>query len=113
MSLISDGLFVPAAVLALLAWLVPKLLSMVMPEGVRPLLMIAFLSTVILFLLSAGFFVALYLWQGISWAQIAAFGVMANVAFYGKLGLIAGLLWAPIMVLSVANLPRGWVKKVW
>ena len=49
MSLISDGLFVPAAVLALLAWLVPKLLSMVMPEGVRPLLMIAFLSTVILF----------------------------------------------------------------
>ena len=81
MSLISDGLFVPAAVLALLAWLVPKLLSMVMPEGVKPLLLIAFLSTVILFLLSAG--------------------------------LIAGLLWAPIMVLSVANLPRGWVKKVW
>tara|TARA_R110002051_G_scaffold183061_1_gene252671 strand:- start:11677 stop:12018 length:342 start_codon:yes stop_codon:yes gene_type:complete len=112
-TLISDSLLLPAASLAMLAWLVPKLLSMVMPEGVKPLLLITFLSTVILFAISAGFFVVLYVWQGITWAQLADFGMVANVVFYGKLGLIAGLIWAPIMVLSVANLPRGWVKAIW
>lgn len=109
----SDSLFIPALILALMAWFVPKLLARVMPEGVRALLGIAFLATVILFALSAGFFVALYFWQGMTWDQFMHFSVAENVLFYGKLGLIAGLIWGPIMVLSVANLPRGWVKKVW
>lgn len=113
MRLLSDSLFTPALTLALLAWLVPKLLSIVMPEGVKPLLGIAFLSTVFLFALSAGFFVVLYLWQGMPWAQLVEYGLAANVLFFGKLGLTAGLIWGPIMVLSVANLPRGWVHKVW
>lgn len=113
MSLFSDSLFIPALTLALLAWLVPKLLSMVLPEGIKALLLNAFLSTVVLFALSAGFFVALYFWQGMTWAQFAKYGFAANMLFYGKLGLIAGLIWGPIMVLSVANLPRGWVREVW
>ena len=106
MSLFADSLFMPALVLALMAWFVPKLLARVMPEGVKPLLGIAFLSTVFLFALSAAFFVALYVWQGMTWAQFADFGFAANVLFYGKLGLFAGMIWGPIMVLSVANLPR-------
>lgn len=113
MSLLSDSLFIPALVLALSAWFVPKLLARVMPEGVKPLLGIAFLSTVFLFALSAAFFVVLYIWQGMTWAQFAEYGFAANVLFYGKLGLIAAIIWGPIMVLSVANLPRHWVTKVW
>ena len=113
MSVFSDSLFIPAFVLALMAWFVPRLLARVMPEGVKPLIGIAFLATVTLFALSAAFFVALYFWQGLTWAQFAHFGVAANVVFYGKLGLIAGMIWGPIMVLSVANLPRSWVEKVW
>ena len=111
--MMSDSLFIPALTLALLAWLVPKLLSMILPEGVKPLIVIALLSTVFLFLLSAGFFVALYFWQGMTWAQFAQYGVAENVVFYGRLGLIAAMIWGPIMVLSVANLPRGWVREVW
>lgn len=113
MSLFADSLFLPAVVLAMMAWFVPKLLSMVMPEGVKALLVIAFVSTVFLFGLSSGFFVALYFWQGMTWTQFAEYGLAANVVFYGKLGLIAAMIWAPFMVLSVANLPRSWVKKVW
>lgn len=113
MSLFSDSLFIPALTLALLAWLVPKLLSMVLSEGIKPLLLNALLSTVFLFVFSAGFFVALYFWQGLTWTQFAEYGFAANVVFYGKLGLIAGMIWGPIMVLSVANLPRSWVTKVW
>ena len=113
MSLFADSLFMPALVLALMAWFVPKLLARVMPEGVKALLGIAFLSTVFLFVLSGGFFVALYVWQGMTRAQFADFGFAANVLFYWKLGLIAGMIWGPIMVLSVANLPRSWVREVW
>jgi hypothetical protein len=44
---------------------------------------------------------------------LASFGTFANIVFFGKLGLISGMIWAPIMVLSVASLPRNWVKAIW
>ena len=40
----ADGLIWPAAALALLGWLVPRGLSLVFPEGVRPLLLLALAS---------------------------------------------------------------------
>lgn len=109
----TDGLLIPALILALLAWMVPKLWSMVLPEGVRPLMLNAFLSTIVLFALSSLFFMALYVWQGVVADDLARFGWVENIVFFGRLGLIAGLIWAPIMVISVANLPRHWTKAVW
>lgn len=113
MELLSDTLFFPALVLAFLAFTVPRILGLILPEGVRPLLLNAFLSTVFLFLLSAAFFFFLYLWQGAPMAEILAPGWGANLKFFGRLGLISALIWAPIMVLSVAALPRKWVKETW
>ncbi|WP_342078128.1 hypothetical protein [Yoonia sp. SS1-5] len=112
-SLISDTLFWPALMIAVLGFVVPRGLARILPEGVRPLLLNAFLSTLILFVLSAAFFVCLYLWQGTPVAEILAPGLAANVAFFGKLGLMAAIIWAPIMLLSVAGLPRRWVKETW
>ena len=109
----SNGLLLPAITLALLAWLVPKFLSLLMPEGTKALLLLAFFSTLILFAISSGFFLLLYLWNGMLLADIAAFGWGGNILFFGKLGLIAALIWAPIMVLSVAGLPRNWTKQTW
>ena len=108
-----DGLFFPAVILAVLSWMVPKLLSFVMPEGVKPLLLLALLSTLILFLLSSVFFFVLYIWQGATFAQLAEGGLATNILLFGRLGMIAGMIWAPIMVLSVAALPRHWKKEVW
>lgn len=109
----SSGLFLPAAVLALLAWLVPKGLSMVMAEGVWPLIRLTFYATLILFVLSSSFFVILYITQGAGWAALVEFGMMNNVALFGRLGLTSAIIWAPIMVLSIANLPRHWVSETW
>lgn len=109
----SDGLLIPAMILAFLAWIVPKLLSLVLPEGVRPLLLNALLSTLLLFVISTLFFVVLYAVQGVGVAEMSEYGFSANAVFFGRLGLISGLVWAPVMVLSVANLPRHWVTKVW
>lgn len=111
--LLSDGLFMPAFVLAVMAFFVPRILARIIPEGVKPLLLNAFLSTVLLFAISASFFFCLYLWQGLDVAEIMGPGLAANVVFFGRLGLISALIWAPIMVLSVAGLPRKWVKETW
>ncbi len=112
-ALFSDALFLPALVLAILGFAVPRLLARVLPEGVKPLMLNAFLSTILLFLVSAGFFLCLYLWQGLGIADILETGLAASVVLFGRLGLIAAIIWAPIMVLSVASLPRKWVKETW
>jgi hypothetical protein len=109
----SDALFLPALCLAILAFVVPRLIGRVLPEGVMPLLLNALLSTVLLFVITALFFFCLYLWQGSSVAQIMEPGLAINVVFFGRLGLVAAIIWAPIMILSVAGLPRKWVKETW
>ena len=113
MGAFSDTLFLPALVLAVAAFTIPRLLARVLPEGVGPLLLNAFLSTVLLFIISAGFFFCLYLWQGLSVAQIMEPGLAVNAVFFGKLGLSAVIIWGPIMILSVSGLPRKWVKETW
>ena len=109
----SDGLVFPAAALALIGWLVPRLLSRVFPEGVKPLLWLTFVSTLVMFALGMGFFVALYIWQGAPLITLFEAGLWPGLFHFGRLGLISGLLWAPIMVLSVAGLPKHWVKETW
>lgn len=111
--MISDGLFLPALILACLAFAVPRLLARVLPEGVGPLMLNAFLATILLFAISSLFFFGLYIWQGVSVDTIIAPGWAANVIFFGRLGLMAAIIWAPIMLLSVAGLPRKWVKETW
>lgn len=112
-TLFTDALFLPALVLGVLAFVVPRFLARALPEGVKPLMLNAFLSTILLFLLSALFFLCLYLWQGLSLAEILEPGVATSIALFGRLGLIAAMIWAPIMILSVAGLPRKWVKETW
>lgn len=110
---LSDGLILPALVLATVAFIVPRLLARALPEGIAPLLVNAFLSTVILIALSGIFFWCLYVWQGLEVAQLARQGVAANIVSFGQLGLMSAIIWAPIMILSVAGLPRKWVNSTW
>lgn len=110
---VSEGLFVPVAILAVLAFFVPRLLARWLPEGVTPLMVNALVSTVLLFALSAAFFVLLYFWQGVPVGQMSDAGLAASVGFFGRLGLMSAIIWAPIMILSVAGLPRTWVNETW
>lgn len=112
-SLFADGLVIPAAVLALLGWLVPRLLSLIFPEGIRPLLLLTFAATLLMFGLGMTFFLALYIWQGAPLDALFEAGITAGLLHFGRLGLISALLWAPIMILSVAGLPKHWVKETW
>ena len=109
----ADGLILPAALLALLGWLVPRGLSLLFPEGVRPLFILAFVATIAMYLVGVGFFLGLYLWQGVPLATLFEAGVWPGLLHFGWLGLISALLWAPILILSVAGLPKHWVRETW
>lgn len=111
--LFADGLVIPSAMLALLGWLVPKGLSLIFPEGIKPLLALSFMATLVMFVLGMGFFLVLYIWQGAPLDVLFEAGIFAGILHFGRLGLISSLLWGPIMILSVAGLPRHWVKEKW
>ena len=113
LSAFSSSLILPALILAALGWLVPKLLSLVFPEGVRPLMLLAFTSTLVMALLGAAFFAVLYVLQGIPVSVLFEGGIVATIGHFGRLSLISALLWGPLMILSVASLPRHWTKETW
>lgn len=107
------GLLFPVLFLTLVAWLVPKFLSMVMPEGVKPLILLAVFATVIMVVITSLVFVGLYLIQGASLATFIEPGFADTTLFLLKLSMSAALIWAPIMVLSIAGLPRTWTTVEW
>jgi hypothetical protein len=109
----SSGLLFPALALGVLGWLVPRLLARVWPEGVGPLLLLAFIATFLLLALAAGFFLLLYALQGAPVAALFEPGLGAGLGHFLRLGLLSALVWAPVMVLSVAGLPRHWKVKTW
>ncbi len=113
MQVLSGGLVLPALVLGVLGWLVPRLLGRVWPEGVGPLMLLAFVSTLVLLALAAGFFLLLYTWQGAPLAALLEPGAAAGLGHFLRLGLLSALVWAPVMVLSVAGLPQRWKEKTW
>ena len=111
--LAASGLILPAVVLALAGFAVPRLLARLLPEGVKPLLLNAFLSTVLLWLASALFFLLLYRWQGAAPELLTQAGLVPLMLHFGRLGLLSALIWLPVMILSVAGLPSRWRHETW
>lgn len=113
MDAVTGGILLPALVLAALGWVVPRALARVFPEGVRPLLWLALTATGVVMALGVGFFVLLYAWNGIPLRVVLEDGFGPALAHFGRLAAISALLWGPIMVLSIAGLPKNWVEETW
>ncbi|WP_179378549.1 hypothetical protein [Jannaschia marina] len=96
----------PLVLLALAAWAIPWLLSKLLPEGVFWLVLIGLLSAVALAVISAVGFYVLYGEAGDEVLSAAPW-------HFVKLSAQAALVWGPVMVLSLANIPRGWKEAVW
>jgi hypothetical protein len=111
--LLSEGLILPALVLGLVGFVIPRLLARMLPEGVTPLMINGFVSTAVTFVLASCFFYLLYLWQGAPLDRLGGAGPGALVFHFGSLGLASALIWAPVMILSWAGLPRRWVHETW
>jgi hypothetical protein len=109
----SADLILPLLGLGGLGWLVPRLLGRVWPEGAIPLLFLALVATLLLVLLSALLFLLLYRWQGEPVTTLFAQEFAAGAAYFLRLGLLSALVWAPIMILSIAGLPKHWKHETW
>ena len=108
-----SDLLIPSMVLALIGWLVPRGLSLVFPEGVRPLLWLAVCAVALMFVLAMVFFMGLYQARGAPLGEFFSEGLWAGLWFFGRLAGASVLIWGPILVLSVAGLPKMWVEEEW
>ena len=109
----TGGLLIPAIALGLLGWLVPKLWSMILPEGVPALAFNAILSGVTLILITAVYFMVSYWQAGVTLDRLLDQGLVGNLVYFGRLGLSSAIIWGPLMGLSLMGLPRMWVTRTW
>ena len=109
----SSGLLLPAVCLAALGWAVPRVLAIWWPEGVKWLMSLALASTLVMAVFGAGFFAFIYAQNGVNLDDLWATGGVSVVIHFVRLSLISALMWAPLMVLSLAGVPKNWVREVW
>ncbi|PWJ12085.1 hypothetical protein [Jannaschia seohaensis] len=96
----------PLLGLGLLAWGLPWALGRVLPEGVAWLVVNGLISAAVLAVVAAAGFMLLYgAAGGVVWREAPWHFVMLSAR--------SALLWAPILVLSLANLPKGWTEAEW
>jgi len=107
------GLVLPAMCLAALGWAVPRVLAIWWPEGVKWLFGLAFVSAIIMALCGAAFFAIIYAVNGIRLDDLYSTGGLSVPIHFAKLSVMSALLWGPLMVLSLAGVPKNWVKEVW
>ncbi len=66
-----------------------------------------------LFLLAATGFIGLYLLGGVPFPALFQLGLPAFALHFARLGLVSALFWGPMMLLSVAGLPKYWTREKW
>ncbi|MGB3687850.1 MAG: hypothetical protein WBA02_00980 [Jannaschia helgolandensis] len=100
------NLVLPLVGLAVVAWLVPWMLGKLLPEGVIWLLVNGVLSALLLAVVAAAGFVWLYGEAGgVVWREAPWHFVLLSAK--------AGIVWGPVMVLSLSALPKRWKEVVW
>ena len=95
------GVVLPLVLMAVAGWVVPAVLGRLLRRSLGGLLLNVLVSFVVLLVLSILLFVWLYgPAAGRVWDEAKGYFVL--------LGVRSALIWAPVMVLSVANQPRKW-----
>ncbi|NDV02318.1 hypothetical protein [Pseudoroseicyclus tamaricis] len=110
--MLSGGLL-PGLVIVALAALIPRPLGRWLPETFFGLILNGVISAALLTVLAAGVFAVTYVWSGTQVGAMLGFAPGVTLGHFLRLGLSAGLLWAPVLVLSVASVPGRWKEGVW
>ena len=106
-------LVVPAIGAGILAWLIPQGLARVLPEGVRPLVLNGVLSSLAMLAIAMLYFYAAYRSADPGFTATLMGRPLAAAWALGKPALMSALVWLPIVVLSVAQLPSRWTEQTW
>ncbi|MFC2970351.1 hypothetical protein [Acidimangrovimonas pyrenivorans] len=103
---ISGAVLVPVIVLVLLAVATPRLLARVVGRGARAAAVNLTLSALLLTVVSGGYFAVDYLLRDPRVLGALGARPVSALAHFGWLGLMAGLVWGPVMLLSLTALPQ-------
>lgn len=106
-------LVIPAVFLGIAAILVPRRIERYVPETVAGLALLTALSSLALLLLSAAGFSVMYQIESPELTERLLRGGVAGVGHFLSLGAKAGLIWGPILALSVSTAPRRWQTNTW
>ena len=109
----ATALIVPAIGAAFLAWTIPQMLARLFPEGVRPLFALAGLAALVMTLIAMLYFWLAYRAEDAEFAAALAERPLAAALAVTRPALLSAMLWAPILVLSVAQLPSRWTEETW
>lgn len=107
------ALILPALGAVALAALVPWALSKLLPEGVPALLLNGALSFAVMALAAAGYFVAAYHAESPAMTRALLSEPLAAAGRFGSLAALSALLWGPVLVLSLAQIPSRWREATW
>jgi hypothetical protein len=99
-------ILLPVTGLLAVAWMVPMAVGRILPEGMGWLVANGAVSFVLLAGIAAIGFALLYGEAGgVVWREAPG--------HFAVLSLRSALIWGPVAVLSLANLPRGWRDAEW
>ena len=101
----------PVLVLMIAAVLVTRGIEALLPESIPGMAGCALLAALALWLLSAGGFALLYLWQDARYAALLGDG--RGWRHMAALGAQAALIWGPPMLLTVVTAPQRWKTATW
>ena len=102
----SGAVLVPVAILVLIAVAVPRLVARAVGRGARAGAVNLTLSAVVLTLISGGYFAIDYALRDPRTLGVAGAQPLAALAHFTWLGLMSGLVWGPVMILSLTALPQ-------
>ncbi|MGR3321376.1 MAG: hypothetical protein ACU0DK_05535 [Pseudooceanicola sp.] len=107
------GVLLPVLVLGAIAVAVPVLLERIVPETVAGLILNGAVSASVMTLVSALYFLWSYTRGDSRIAEMLSLAPGASALHFLKLGIGAGLIWAPVVVLTVSTAPRRWKENTW
>ena len=92
---------------------IPWAVSKALPEGVPALMLNAAISFAAMTVIAAGYFVLAYQARSpeLTSALLSEPGLAARR--FGGLAALSALLWAPVLVLSLAQVPGRWREATW
>ncbi|MDQ2090495.1 hypothetical protein [Marimonas arenosa] len=107
------SVLLPALGLILCAVVIPIVLERWVPESVGGMIVNGVLTAVLMTLLSTGYFLWAYQRQDTRLLDAIGFAPGETLGYFLRLGLSAGLIWGPVMILMISTSPRRWKENVW
>jgi hypothetical protein len=107
------ALLIPVVLLVATAILLPRLLLRWMPETLGGLILNGAITAAVLTGIASGWLFLSYLWRDSRLLDLFGLAPGGTLLYFLRLGLMSALIWAPVLVLALATLPKRWKHATW